>query len=691
MAVTTAICKLYASSPTGHIGENKIYYGASYYPEAWPEENIDDDIALMKEMGVNVVRMAEFAWAKMEPEEGKYNFKWLHDVIDKLYANGIEVILGTPTATPPAWLAAKHPEMYRVTENGVRLHHGGRRDCSYTSDVYRSYSKGICEAMAREFGHKPGVIAWQTDNEMTLTPDYSEETKSKWTEWLKKRYGTPENLNRLWNLNLWSQAVSDFDHVPMPTQDVTQHISLWYAWREFTNRQLIDFNNMQIEAIRQYSDLPVTHDGMPGQSVDYERLFAPMDFGAINTYHSFEAYDLIQSNYDRMRGLGKGYHWLFETAPNNSGGGLGGNTWYLHQIPGSLQAALWMNYASGGQGAMYWPWRQQWAGQEVPHGAVISAWGKKVANWDELAQLGDELNKASDFLMANPVARAEAAIVFSHSALNGLQLESIANGLRYYQDWTYRFYRPMADNYIFRDVIYPGTDFSQYKLLFMPLLPYLPEDTKSRLREWVENGGILLFGPMSGYRTEEWTQHTDAHAGNLEEWMGVEVESFIPIGMARREKEIPFLLEFDPALETENAEASLWSLALAEGKGRPLAFYTSGHHAGKPAIAESKVGKGKVVFLGTDPGKDAMGKLLTKYASEAGIRPEITGDKGVVAVPREGVSEGLILVNIFPEKKRIGFENKDTKYRDILNGKIINASEQLELEPFEYRVFEKIK
>lgn len=691
MAASTAICNLEAASPTGHIGENKIYYGASYYPEAWPQENIDSDIALMKEMGVNVVRMAEFAWAKMEPEEGKYNFKWLHNIIEKLYANGIEVILGTPTATPPAWLASKHPEIYRVTENGVRLHHGGRRDCSYTSGVYLKYSKGICEAMAKEFGHKPGVIAWQTDNEMTLTPDYSDETKAKWAAWLKERYGTPENLNRIWDLNLWSQAVADFNQVPMPTNDVTHHISLWYAWREFTNEKLIDFNNMQIEAIRKFSDLPVTHDGMPGQSVDYERLFAPMDFGAINTYHSFEAYDLIQSNYDRMRGLGKGYHWLFETAPNNSGGGLGGNTWYLHQIPGSMQSALWMNYASGAQGAMFWPWRQQWGGQEMPHGAVISAWGKKAANWDELSRLGSELHKASDFLMANPVAPAEAAIVFSHSALNGLQLESIANGLRYYQDWTYRFYRPMADNYIFRDVIYPGTDFSQYKLLFMPLLPYLPSDTKSRLREWVENGGILLFGPMSGYRTEEWTQHTDAHAGNLEDWMGVEVESFIPIGTARREKEIPFVLKFDESLGIADSEASLWSVALSDKGGKPLARYTTGHHAGKTAIMETEVGKGKVIFLGTDPGKDAMGRILKRYATEAGINSDVKGDPGVVVVPREGDSGGVILVNIFPEEKTLTLDGSHGPLKDVLSGETITSGKSIKLGPFEYRVLKGLK
>ena len=674
-----------------YIGDKKLYYGAAYYPEDWPEENIDQDIEMMKEAGVNVVRMAEFAWFKMEPEEGKYNFDWLHRVIDKLHSNGIDVILGTPTATPPAWLAEKHPEMYRVTQDGTRLHHGGRRDCSYTSKVYNDYCNKIVVAMAKEFGHKEGVIGWQTDNEMTLTPDYSEETREQWVKWLEGKYKTPENLNASWNLDLWSQGINNFNQVPMPTDNVTHHYSLLNAWNEFNNNKIAEFQNNQIEIIRKYSDLPITHDSMPNQAVDYERLFAPLDFPAINVYHSFEAYDLIQSNYDRMRGLKKGNHWIFETAPNNSGGGGGGNTWYLHQIPGSLNAAIWMSFASGGQGAMYWPWRQHWAGQEIPHGAVVSAWGKPAANWSEIQQLGKELEEYSDLLMSNPVKSAQAAIIFSNNSLNNLNIEKIANGLRYYPDWTYRFYRPMADNYIFRDVIYPDADFSDYKLIFAPLLPQINDDTKNRLKNWVENGGILIFGPMSGYRSQEWTQHTDHFTGDFEEWMGIEVDSFIPIGTERREKEIPFNLSFSPELGIKDSEASLWSLALNSERGKAIAKYTTGHHAGKTAIAENKVGKGKIIYLGTDPGKEAMGQLLLSYAKEAGITPVATGDEGLVIVPREGDNTGIILINITPEEKTVVLDKKYTGLTDVASGNVLQNKHEVTLKPYEKKLYFKRK
>ena len=145
--------------------ENKFYHSAAYYPELWPMEQIGEDIAWMKKAGLNAVRMAEFAWSRMEPAEGRYDFDWLHQVVDRLHAAGISSILCTPTATPPAWLSEKHPDILFVSREGRRMGHGSRRHYCYNSPVYRAYSRQITERLAQEFGDAPGVIGWQTDNE----------------------------------------------------------------------------------------------------------------------------------------------------------------------------------------------------------------------------------------------------------------------------------------------------------------------------------------------------------------------------------------------------------------------------------------------------------------------------------------------------------------------------------------------
>ncbi len=679
---------LHAQYNQSPIPADKIYYGASYYPETWPEENLDKDIERMKELSMNVVRMAEFSWSMMEPQEGQFDFKWLERIMDKLHANGISVILGTPTATPPAWLWEKHPEIGALGETGLREYHGARKSYDYNNETYRQYAVRIAGRMAEALGQHPALIGWQIDNELSMKADYSASSEEKWHDWLKAKYGSIDTLNQIWATALWSQTYDKFEQIPMPRSWTWHHPSLRLEWKRFLSESVVNFQNLQVAAIRRHSSRPITHDTMPGQSTNYEALMSDLDFMAVNNYHSFEAYGRVVSNYDRMRGYKKGMHWLFETAPNNSGGGKEGKTWFLHQPDNSLHAALWMNYALGGQGAIFWLWRQHRAGQEMPHGAIIHSWGKPAANYEDLKKLGADLQKSSDFLLNAKVPPAEIAIFYSHEADMGLRIEEYANDIRYYQDWTYRFYLPLQDQYLHRDVLMPGADISRYKLLFIPLMPIIPDDLRERLRPWVEAGGILVAGPMSAYRTPYWTSYTDHAMGDLEEWFGIEVESRIPVGTKRRPAEIPLMLQFADDTGIPEAEAGLWSEALSSENGTVLARYRNGMHGQQPAIIENKVGKGKVVLLGTGPGRDAMGLLLKKYAAEQGITPVATGQPGLLAVPRKGNGqEGFILDNISPEAVEIRLP--DGQYQDILSEETYEAKN--ELAPYEVRVLKKIK
>lgn len=668
--------------PQGYLGDKKLYFGAAYYPEVWDPKLIDEDIKRMKELNMNVMRIAEFSWSTMEPSEGAYSFAWLHNVIDKLKSNGIDVILGTPTATPPNWLISKYPDMMLTYAHGKQESVGMRRDCNYANENYRRECVRITERMAKEFGRKAGVIGWQTDNEMAVTYDYSQESKTKWHHWLQKKYGSLDNLNRKWSLTLWSQAFNDWSQIPMPEISKWHHPSLEMAWVQFWNEQIISFQDLQLDAIRKYSTAPITHDGMPGQTIDYPGLFRNLDYMSINNYHSFEAYDLIMSNYDRMRGYGKGMHWLFETAPNFSGGGNNGQTWYLHMPNGSMRAALWMNYALGAQGSMYWLWRQQPAGQEMTHGAVLQAWGKPAANYEDIKKLGAELNKVSQELMFRPVAPAQVAVMWDHKAKVGLEIEESANGIKYYQDWTYRFYLPVVQAYWHRDVISPTTDLSKYKVLFIPLMPSMDAGLRGRLKAWVQAGGRLILGPMSGYRDEEWAANTSAGLGDLESWMGVTVESSIPIGTKQRPAEIPQKIRFAESLNLKEADAGLMGFSLSSEKGNSLATWENGMLAGKAAIIENQVGKGKVVVLGTDPGKEAIATIVGRYCREAGLSPVIKGDAGVVAVPREGkVGKAIALVNITGEVKTVYLP---TAGKDLLTGQPALTGQTLQ--PYEVKL-----
>jgi beta-galactosidase GanA len=668
------------------IPADKIYYGASYYPETWPRETVSDDIRRMKELSMNVVRMAEFSWSKMEPREGEYDFEWLRSIMDELHENGISVILGTPTATPPAWLWEKHPGIGQLDENGRRKYHGARKSYDYNNAIYQQYVVRIVTEMAKALGNHPALIGWQTDNELSMKPDYSVATKVMFQNWLREKYGTIENLNQIWATDLWSQTYQRFSQIPLPRNWTWHHPSLQLDWKRFQSESVVHFQALQLEAIRKYSDRPVTHDSMPGQTTNYEDLFEDLDYMAVNNYHSFEAYDRVLSNYDRMRGYDKGMHWLFETAPNNSGGGMEGKTWFLHQPDGSLHAALWMNYALGGQGAIFWLWRQHRAGQEMPHGSIINAWGKPVANFDDLKKLGADLQKSSDFLLNAPVAPAEIGIFYDHEADMGLRIEQYANDLRYYTDWTYRFYLALQDQHLHRDVLMPGAKLDGYKLLYIPLMPMITDELRERLKLWVEQGGTLILGPMTGYRTEYWTAFTDHAMGDLAEWSGIEVDSRIPIGTKLRPAEIPLMMNYTGPFDLPEGQAGLWSEALSSDKGKVAATYQNGMHAGKPAIIENAIGEGKVIILGTDPGRDHLGKLLRHYAGEQGIKPSANGDAGPLVVHRKGTKEeGYILDNIMDKPHSITLPKG--RYTDILTGATYGTEHTLQ--PFEVRVLKR--
>ena len=662
-----------------HLPE-KAYYGAAYYPEVWPMESVSDDIKRMTELSINVVRMAEFAWVQMEPREGEYCFDWLHRVIDQLHTADIDVILGTPTATPPAWLATEHPEIFCVDEDRVRRTHGARRNCDYNCDAYLKYSEAIVTELAEEFGCKPGVVAWQTDNELGLSESFSSQSEEAWHRWLEQRYGTISALNEAWGTEPWSQRYDSFDQIPMGTKRVSHHPSLRLSWYRFTTDSACRFQQLQIDAIRKHSDLPITHNTMPGQKIDYYALCKDLDFVSVDCYHDYQYYWRIASNYDRMRGFGKGPHILMETAPNNSGGAT---TWLIHPLKGSVRAAIFMNHALGGQGSLYWLFRQHRSAQEMTHGSIISAWGEPTVNYPELAQIGSELQRSSAFLLQNPVPKAQIGIVYDHESHVGLTIEPYINGKQpYYAEWSERFYRPLQDAHLHRDVIPQDADFRGYKVIVAPMLPYVSEGTVLKLKEFVEAGGTLILGPMTGYRDQEWTAHTDHGMGRLEDWMGIAVEARVPLGGASGD-DARVELEFE---DGSRSPVTLFGDTLRTDTGRVLAKYRGGLVDSANAIILSDVGLGRVLLLGTDPGPTKLEELYRSVSEECGIQPVITGDKGVISVPRSRrddrsdspVRSGTVLVSISSDERRVCIKDPSV---DILTGREVKG--EIAISPYE--------
>jgi beta-galactosidase len=456
---------------------------------------------------------------------------------------------------------------------------------------------------------------------------------------------------------------------------VWHHPSLVFSWKKFCNLQIAEFQKLQEVALHKYSKLPVTHDSMPGQPVDYETVMSSCDFMSMNCYHGYRGYEIVPPNWDRMRAMKKGFHWLFETAPSHSGGD---RTWYNHEPLGSERAFLWLNVALGGQGSMFWLWQQHRAGQEMTHGAILSVWGKPFANFPMLKKIGEEFETASEFLMQNPVADARVAIVYSHQAHFGLEIEPYVGDLKYYNDWNQRFALPLWKSFLHRDVIYPSQDLKQYKLLFVPMLPFASSDFRSRLKSWVEAGGTVILGPMTGYRDQDWAAFTEYATGNLEAWTGIETQERMPVSSIPVDPLLPVRLDVTSISLDNKPVCGLWTESLKSNTGKAIAIYSDGLLKGKPAIMENRVGKGKVVVLGTDPGKEMIRKLCLEEARKLDILPEATGEEGVIVSPR--LKKGWVLVNLENSPRKITIPEMGSGV-NILDGKKI-SSDAFTLDPY---------
>ena len=612
------------------------YVGVSYYPEVAGDQ-IEIDIAKMKSIGVNLVRFGDFAWSRMETNDARFNFIWLHTAVKKFSDAGIAVELSTPTAGPPIWLSAQHPDSLRVSAAGQTIGHGGRRQGCPNSPTFQRYAVRIAEKMAEEFADEPNLIAWQVDNEF-WGDCYCTNCEKAFHIWLKNHFGTIENLNAAWLTVLWSQEYQSFDQVPLPNpQRLTEapHPSLVAAYRHFMSDSYVALCDAEAMGLRRYSKKPVTTNGHNPvyQRIDYADLFRDLDLVGTDSYagpndllrYAFEA--------DWMRSLKKPF-WLAETASTHSAGTVVEGKNDFANFPGALRAKMWLNYALGAEAVSFWLWRAHWAGQELEHGSLIYPWGDECVNTPEIRQVAGELAKHADWLRATKPQPAKVALQYGLPTQWQFEASPIAAGFNYDAAIT-AFHRLLTESGVARDVIMPGAALENYQVIFSPYVPAFDEATLKRLKTFVEEGGTWVLGPLSAGRTMEATAHRDAcYGADFEKWLGVHVRHRLAPGG-----------ETKLLANGESVGCHWWCDAYEPlAKQTVLATYAGGPLDGFAAVVECPVGKGRVILLGTQPDAGWLKKLVARLVPVT----QIEADAGVVVVPRvdaAGKPAGVIAVN----------------------------------------------
>lgn len=645
----------------------KIYVGAAYYPELWNLDEVDKDIERCKSLGINVLRIAEFAWGAMEPKEGFYTFDWLQTVLDKCYAAGISVVLCTPTCTPPRWLLDKYAETRRVNSNGERVEVNSRCHVCKTSTVAREKNREIVTKMAQLFGKHPAVIGWQLDNEIFPYDGgcFCENCKKAFRFYLKEKYGTIENLNKSIGLARWSLCYLDFDEVLPPKNDWL-HPALRKLWFDFQCRQICTYLWEQADVIRKYSMAPVGTDMMPHNLLSYYKVNEKLDIIQYNHYDSYDKLWKTAFAYDFLRPIKDRPFWVTETQVGWNGSEYAESG---YRPMGNCYANTWLPVAKGAEANMYWLFRTHPNGHEIGHGALYATYGREYRVTDEVRKACEDMAKCQDFLAETKV-KSTIAMHYSSVAANLFRVQPLAKNLDYRETLAVKVYKAFADHHVNVDVIDVEHSLDDYSVLYSPFLLSIGDELAESIESWVKNGGTWIVGPMSGVMTDDGTKDAYSPYPLIEKIGGVRLKYQKPI-----DNDV-FTAKWS---DGSACKISTWFDAFECEGAKSLAKYSDGEEfGGLSVVCENTVGNGKIIVLGSLLSTDDLFKLSGVYSS-------VTATENLTVVERTGKKNGFVVVEHSAKQGNITL-NKN--YRELLSEKTLTGD--VIVEPYKVLVLEEI-
>jgi beta-galactosidase len=609
--------------------------GVAWYPEQWPEERWPLDVRLMAEAGIRVVRVGEFAWSRLEPRRGALDFDWLDRVLALLAEHGLEAVLGTPTAAPPAWLVAETPELLPVDRDGRTFPFGHRRHYCPNNATYREESRRVVSALADRYGADERVVAWQIDNELGGRC-YCPRCEAAFRGWLRRRYGTLEQLNASWGTAFWSQSYGAWEEihvppagaVPLPEGFLRASPSPAHAldYHRFVSDSYVEYQRLQIDEIRRRSTLPVTHNlmGFGFGELDYHKLAHDLDFVSWDNYPLLKPGDgWLESalGCDAMRGLKEAPLWVMEQQV----GPLG---WETIRTPrrGQLRLHTFQMLAHGAEVVSYFRWRSARFGTEQHWYGILDHDGRPNRRLRELSELARELDDLAT-LLAGTEPATQAAIVFDYDARFALELQPTNPALGHV-DAIRSHYAALRRQGIDVDLLAPGADLSAYPLVAAPSLYVVDGPAADALRAYVAGGGVLVLGPRCGFKDRMNAVPERPLPAWLDELAGLEVADVASYLDGRG-------VRLDGVLGDGAFRG--WFEELAPKGAEPLYRYAELDFAGTAAVALNRFGGGRVVYVGGVATDAMLRDLYAWLAQEAGLETlDVPADVEAVTLRRPG-------------------------------------------------------
>ena len=588
-----------------------LRYGGDYNPEQWPREVWLEDIALMKEAGINLVSVGIFSWALLEPRENEYDFSFLDDILGLLAEAGIGVDLGTPTAAPPAWFWKKYPQARPVTREGLVLGHGSRGMASPGSPDYRERAAAITSQLARRYAGHPALRMWHVHNEYgaPVSECYSEQSAEAFRRWLQDRYSTLEALNEAWGTTFWGQRYGEWDEIDAPRISAgVVNPAQRLDFKRFSSDAMLECFILERDAIRVHTpDLPVTTNFMATNcpSVDYWKWSREVDVVANDYYLVAEREDnhvLLSLDADFTRSLARNKPWMLM---EHSTSAVNWQPRNIAKRAGEMKRNSLSNVGRGADAVMFFQFRASRSGAEKFHSAMLPHEGTNSRIWREVVDLGRSLENLGE--LSGSTVQARVAILWDVESFWAQDLEYRPSEDLSHRERIEAFYAVLFHRGITTDFAHPEDDLSGYDLVLAPASYAVSPAAKENLAAYVSGGGNLVASYFSGIVDDRDAVPAGGYPGQLRDILGLVVSEWLPLRAGQR-------VTLD-----DGASASVWAEDLTLHGATAVASYADGPAAGQPALTRHGFGAGQAWYISTKPEPESLDGYLAAILEETGV------------------------------------------------------------------------
>ncbi|MDQ0253203.1 beta-galactosidase [Evansella vedderi] len=647
-------------------------YGGDYNPEQWSEDVWLEDAKLMQKAGINLVSVGIFSWAVIEREEDVFDFGWLDKIMDILHEHGVGVCLATATASTPAWLSKKYPDSIAVGRNKNPYNFGSRQHYSPNSPSYKKAIKKLVTKLAERYKDHPALKLWHINNEYGchVSECFSEHSEAAFRDWLKNRYETIDELNARWGTNFWSQRYNNWEEIQLPVSLPTfYNPGQMLDYKRFMNDALFNLYKIEKSILREITpEVPVFTNFMyEFKPLDYFKWADELDVVTWDSYPDpREGIPFAHAmQHDIMRSLKQGQPFLLMEQVSSQ---VNWRDINLTKDPGVMRLWSYSTVGRGGDGIMFFQWRQGWAGAEKFHGGMVPHSNDEESRvYREIKQLGNELKKLDSLVGATTPAKI--AIIFDWENWWAVELEGKPHNNLDYVRRVQTYYKELYERNIAVDFVRAGDDLSKYEIVVAPMIYMIKPGEAENLEQFVSDGGTLLVSFFSGIVDENDRIHLGGYPAPLRKLLGISVEEFVPYA-ENGNNEIIF--------NGQTATCSMWTDIIRLEGAKAIATYKGGWYKGKPAATVHNFGDGKAVYVGTEPESKYVGQLLEELLQEKTIEAPLQAPPNVEVLQRNtNDAKHLIIVNHNTTEVNLTLPD-ELQYTNLLTGETITSTITIE-------------